>query len=289
MTANKRHDAPIPLTDELGDMRALIAPERDPVTGAPVAAAFQRAAKYSVTPVTRPDVPAARAPAPSAREPRRERSKWSIPVGVVAALLAAAGIFVAIRQQGQRGTLRPLPSVTTTAPAPTTAQAPSSTGPLAGFDGTYRLSVDKVHVSAASGGFTTSPTLVQSGSTVTVSYDGPNGRGDAAVVLPSGSATVTCKSDGWTCDVEWSGPFKVMIDGHLARPVLVRADGSPFGRQECNLPIPTDGSLTPKFGLVDEKPRLDSFRVTTGVATGSDGTCDNAVVVGYDLTATRVP
>lgn len=281
MTSRTPDDTPVPLTDDLGDTRALLTPERDPVTGARVAAAPQRAAKFSTV---------ARATAASIPTPSH-RPRPVIAVGLGAVVLAgAAALFVATRNHSAPPTAEAPTTV-----AATTAIAPATTigvakgtpiGPLAGFGGTYRISVENVHISGASGGFAEGR-IERSGSAVTARYDGAGGNGSATIELAEGPATVTCAPDGWTCAVQWAGPFAVALDGSLGRAVLQRADGTPFGRSECDLPIPSDGSVTPEFGLVDGRPQVQRFRLTTGTATGSNGGCGSAVVVAYDLVAAR--
>jgi hypothetical protein len=273
MTSRTPDDAaPIPLTDDLGDTRSLLTPERDPVTGARVAAAEQRAAKYSSVGVARAGTTARRL----------------VAVGIGAATLVGAAVFVATRHHSEtpKAETAATTVATTIAPATTIGGPAKPVGPLVGFAGSYRISVENVHISGASGGFAEGR-IERSGTTVTARYESAAGDGSATIELAEGPATVTCAPDGWTCNMQWAGPFAVALDGSLGRAVLQRADGTPFGRSECDLPIPSDGSVTPEFGLVDERPQVKRFRLTTGTATASADGCGNAVVVAYDLVAAR--
>jgi hypothetical protein len=283
MTSPKPDDASIPLTDDLGDTRALLAPERDPVTGARVAGALQRAAKH--TPI------AAARPSPTTP---RHRPRWPVPVGVGAVVLVGAVFaFVATRRHSTTSDTRATPAtqaVTANAPITTTtaARRAGPAGPLVGFDGTYQITAENVHISGSSGGFA-SARLERSGTTVIARYDGDGGSGTATVELPEGPATITCAADGWTCTMQWTGTIPVVLDGSLGRAVLQRADGTPLGRSECNLPIASDGSVIPQFGLVNKQPQVQHFRIATGTASGSSDGCANAVVIAYDLVANRAP
>jgi hypothetical protein len=279
MTSPKPDDAPIPLTDDLGDTRALLTPERHPVTGARVSAAVQRAAKHTST-----------AAAPAAATPRRRR-RWLVPVGVgVVVLVGAVLIFASTRDHSTTSDTRAQTAVATTAntsnTTTTAADRSGPAGPLVGFDGTYQITAENVRISGSSGGFA-SARLERSGSKVIARYDGAGGSGSATVALAEGPATVTCAADGWTCTMQWVGAFPIVIDGSLGRAVLQRADGTPFGRSECNLPIPSDGTVIPRFGLVNKQPQVQNFRVATGTASGASVGCTNAVVIAYDLVATR--
>jgi hypothetical protein len=178
--------------------------------------------------------------------------------------------------------------VDTSAPVSSRATPPVPAGPLAGYDGTYQLTVDNVHISGASGGFVNGR-LERSGATVTARYGDPGSDASTTVDLPAGPMVVTCAADLWTCAVQWSGSVAVAIDGSLGHPVLTRPDGSPVGRGACNLPIPSDGTVIPEFGLVDKRPQVNRFRVTVGTASVAAAGCDNAVVVAYDLVAVRSP
>jgi hypothetical protein len=271
MTSRKPDDSPIPLTDDLGDIRALLTPERDPITGARVSGARQRAAKQIAL--------------PSAAAPRRHRPRWAIPAGVgVLALVGASVAFASTRHSDA-----PSAPTTVNEPRPTTTAAVEPArplGPLAGFDGEYQITVENVYISGASGGFSTGH-LERSGSTVTARYDGATGSGSASIQLPEGPATVTCATDEKTCTMQWAGAFPALIDGNLGHVVLLRSGGAPLNAGECGLPIPSDGSITPKFGLVAGRPQVQDFRLTTGTAVSSGDGCANAVVIGYDVIATR--
>jgi hypothetical protein len=273
MTSPKPDDTPIPLTDDLGDVRALLTPERDPITGARVSGARQRAAKQVLL--------------PSAPAPRRRPPRWAIPAGVgVLALVGASVAFASTRHSDA-----PSAPTTVTEPRPTTTAAvePSGPlGPLAGFEGQYRITVENVYISGASGRFTTGR-LERSGSTVTARYDDASGSGSATVQLPEGPATVTCAPDEKTCTMQWSGAFPALIDGNLGHVVLLRSSDTPLNVSECGLLIPSDGSITPKFGLVGGRPQVQDFRLTTGSEVSSADGCANAVVIGYEIIATRAP
>jgi hypothetical protein len=199
----------------------------------------------------------------------------------VLALAVASVAFASSRRSNA-------PSVPTTVSAPTvtTTVAVKPLGPLAGFDGDYQITVANVYISGASGGFTNGR-LERTGSTVTARYDGASGSGSAMIELPEGPAKVACETDGKTCAMQWAGTSPVVIDGNLGHPVLLRGDGSPLNASACGLPIPSDGTVTPKFGLVDERPQVQEFRLTTGTAVSSSGDGANAVVIGYEIVATR--
>ncbi|MDQ1425050.1 MAG: hypothetical protein QOD72_2548 [Acidimicrobiaceae bacterium] len=279
MTSPKPDDSSIPLSDDLGDTRALITPERHPVTGARVSGALQRSAKHAP-----PTVAPQRAATP------RRPARWPVPVAVVTVVLGAILVVNAIRNHSATSDSAIAPTTAVaTANANTTvaaSQPAGPTGPLFGFDGTYRVTAENVHISGASGGFT-SGRLERTGTTVVARYDGPSGSGTATTELPEGPATATCAADRWTCAIQWAGTFAVVLDGSLGRAVLQRADGTPLGQSKCNLPIPSDGTVTAQFGLVNKQPQVKQFRISTGTAARSADGCANAVVIGYDLVATR--
>jgi hypothetical protein len=303
MTSPRPDFTPIPLTDDLGDLLTLLPPERDPVTGEPVAAALQRAAKSSpvaarTAATGRPRPRPKPQPQPQQSKPPRKvrRLGWPLPVGVVAMIFGAALTVWAVVRDGSPssgGGSTPTATVVETTSAPVTTvvgEGAVPVGPLQGFDGTYQLTAENLHVSAANPPHARDTSRFEpAGDAVTVRYDGVKGPASATIALAIGPAKLSCASDGWTCTVQWAGPYPVAVDGHPGTPRLKRVDETPLDRGVCGLPMPSNGDLTKiKLGLVNERTQVQGFSFTLGAAVDTTG-CANAVVIAYDLTALRTP
>jgi hypothetical protein len=301
MTSTRPDFTPIPLSDDLGDLLLLLAPERDPVTGEPVAAARQRAAKSSPASLRTATVRARSRPQPQPQQPKPPRKvrrvRWPLPVGVLAMILGAALLVWALARDGSPPSgVGSTPSTTTVA----TTSLPGTTvvgkgaipaGPLVGFDGTYQLTAENLHLFAASPPRARDSIRFEpAGDAVVVRYDGVKGPTSATVALAAGQATVSCAADGWTCAVQWAGPFPVALDGHLGTPRVTRADGTPLAQSACGLPMPSTGEVTKtKRSLVNERTQVQGFSVTLGAPVNTSDGCADAAVIAYDLTASRAP